>query len=145
MIAKNKSDDVPANPLPLSTEIVPNTPRNLRTMDSDEGILEGAAELQQHVNAESDDEDELSRPIRVSASAAENHNIDAEENKTSEHDLDENYTIEVQVPAAVRPWEYKSFPEDTTVRRVIKELLGHGDELAYKIAYQDGRTEEVSI
>lgn len=55
-------------------------------------------------------------------------------------------TIEVQLPVPERPWEYLRIPdpEADAVEAVIEEVEHSGDELWYRISFEDGREEDVS-
>jgi chromodomain-helicase-DNA-binding protein 4 len=53
--------------------------------------------------------------------------------------------IAVMVSAPARPWEYQPFRGDTTVDTVLEEIDGPGGRLWYKIEYEDGRKEDVSL
>jgi len=53
--------------------------------------------------------------------------------------------IAVMVSAPARPWEYQPFRGDTTVDTVLEEIDGPGGKLWYKIEYEDGRKEDVSL
>jgi hypothetical protein len=53
-------------------------------------------------------------------------------------------TIEVRVPLPERPWEYLRIPEEDIVEAVLEEVEHSSNELWYKIAFEDGREEEVS-
>ena len=53
--------------------------------------------------------------------------------------------IAVMVSAPARPWEYQPFRGDTTVDTVLEEIDGPGGKLWYKIEYEDGRKENVSM
>jgi chromodomain-helicase-DNA-binding protein 4 len=54
-------------------------------------------------------------------------------------------TIAVMVSGPARPWEYQPFHGSTTVDSVLEELEGPGGKLFYKIEYEDGRREDVSV
>ena len=49
----------------------------------------------------------------------------------------------VQGPS--RPWEYQPFVDDDTVDTVLAEVDEPGGEVLYRIEYEDGRREDVSI
>jgi hypothetical protein len=49
------------------------------------------------------------------------------------------------VSGPARPWEYQPFHGSTTVDSVLEELEGPGGKLFYKIEYEDGRGEDVSV
>jgi chromodomain-helicase-DNA-binding protein 4 len=51
----------------------------------------------------------------------------------------------VMVPAPARPWEYQPWRGDTTVETVLEEIEGLDDEQMYKIEFEDGRKEDVSV
>jgi hypothetical protein len=53
--------------------------------------------------------------------------------------------IAVMVPAPSRPWEYEPYRGDTTVDTVLEEFKKPGGEIWYKIEYEDGRKEDVSM
>lgn len=53
-------------------------------------------------------------------------------------------SIAVMVPAPARPWEYQPYPGDTTVDAVL-ELKVMDDREWYKIDYEDGKRELVSV
>lgn len=53
--------------------------------------------------------------------------------------------IAVVVPAPSRPWEYLPFRGATTVDTVLEELERPGEDSWYKIEYEDGREENVSV
>lgn len=57
----------------------------------------------------------------------------------------EETKIAVIVPAPTRPWEYQTFEGTTTVDAVLKEIKKPGQEAWYRIEYEDGREEDVSI
>ena len=72
------------------------------------------------------------------------------EDPTQESISSQADTIAVMVPAVMvsgplRPWEYKAFQESTTVDTVLEELELPGEKLFYKIEYEDGRQEDVSV
>lgn len=52
--------------------------------------------------------------------------------------------IEVQVPLPERPWEYLRIPEMGTVKAVIEEVEHSDNGLWYRVAFEDGREEDVS-
>lgn len=99
---------------------------------------------QQHTIADSDDEDELSKPNRASRQMQSHTGTDEKSMGGIRDELDEQCTIEVQVPTPARPWDYAKFAEDTTISRVVEELQLPGNELWYKVAFEDGRKAEVS-
>jgi len=53
--------------------------------------------------------------------------------------------IAVMVPAPSKPWEYAPWRGDTTVEAVLEELEGDDGQLGYKIEFEDGRKEDVSV
>jgi hypothetical protein len=53
--------------------------------------------------------------------------------------------IAVMVPAPSRPWEYEPYRGDTTVDTILEEFKKPGGEIWYKIEYEDGRKEDVSM
>jgi hypothetical protein len=53
--------------------------------------------------------------------------------------------IAVMVSAPARPWEYQPFRGDKTVDAVLEEIDGSDGKLWYKIEYEDGRKENVSL
>jgi hypothetical protein len=55
----------------------------------------------------------------------------------------EKFIIEVQVPPPERPWEYLRILEEDIVETVIEEVEHPDNELWHKIAFEDGREEEV--
>lgn len=52
--------------------------------------------------------------------------------------------IAVMVPAPARPWEYQPWRGDVTVETVLDELVVDGEQ-GYKIEFEDGRKEDVSV
>jgi hypothetical protein len=53
--------------------------------------------------------------------------------------------IKVVVPAPARPWEYQKLHDDNNiVANVLEELPQAGTEVWYRIAFQNGREEDVS-
>lgn len=54
------------------------------------------------------------------------------------------FIIEVRVPRPERPWEYLRIAEEDIVEAVIEEVEHRSNELCYKVAFEDGREEEVS-
>jgi len=80
----------------------------------------------------------LSHRFRESSQKPSNHH-------TQEQDSMAEDTIAVVVSAPERPWEYQPFREDATVDTVLQELEGPRGELWYKIGYEDGRVEDVSL
>jgi chromodomain-helicase-DNA-binding protein 4 len=57
----------------------------------------------------------------------------------------EEKTIAVMVQGPSRPWEYQPFLGDKTVDIVLAEVDQPGGEVWYRIEYEDGRREDVSI
>lgn len=53
--------------------------------------------------------------------------------------------IAVMVQGPSRPWEYQPFVADQTVDEVLAEIDKPGGEVWYRIEYEDGRREDVSI
>jgi chromodomain-helicase-DNA-binding protein 4 len=53
--------------------------------------------------------------------------------------------IQVIVPAPSRPWEYQPFVDSTSVANILAEIRRPTGEASYKIEYEDGREEDVSI
>jgi chromodomain-helicase-DNA-binding protein 4 len=53
--------------------------------------------------------------------------------------------IAVVVPAPSRPWEYQPYHGATTVDKVLEEIKKPGGQIWYKIEYEDGRREDVSM
>ena len=51
----------------------------------------------------------------------------------------------VMVPAPARPWEYQPWRGDTTVETVLEEVEGLDGKQMYKIEFEDGRKEDVSV
>ena len=51
----------------------------------------------------------------------------------------------VMVPAPARPWEYQPWRGDTTVETVLEEAEELDGEQMYKIEFEDGRKENVSV
>ncbi|TVY94026.1 Chromatin remodeling factor, partial [Lachnellula willkommii] len=51
----------------------------------------------------------------------------------------------VMVPAPARPWEYQPWRGDTTVETVLEEVEELDGEQMYKIEFEDGRKENVSL
>jgi hypothetical protein len=116
-------------------------------MDSDDEILEGAAELLQHVHPEDEEEEEDESPqsARVLARNGTYANHKSGQTGRMENGSSGHQRIQVLVSPPARPWEYESFPEDTTVDHVVKKLPTKQGGTEYEIAFLDGRTEEVSL
>ena len=57
----------------------------------------------------------------------------------------EEKRIAVMVQGPSRPWEYQPFVEDKTVDVVLAEVDKPGGEIWYRIEYEDGRREDVSL
>ena len=57
----------------------------------------------------------------------------------------EDNRIAVMVQGPSRPWEYQPFVEDNTVDTVLAEVDEPGGGVKYRIEYEDGRREDVSI
>jgi chromodomain-helicase-DNA-binding protein 4 len=53
--------------------------------------------------------------------------------------------IAVMVQGPSRPWEYQPFVEENTVDTVLVEIDEPGGKVLYRIEYEDGRREDVSI
>ena len=53
--------------------------------------------------------------------------------------------IAVMVQGPSRPWEYQPFVADQTVDEVLAEIDQPGGDVWYRIEYEDGRREDVSI
>jgi chromodomain-helicase-DNA-binding protein 4 len=49
------------------------------------------------------------------------------------------------LPAPSRPWEYMRFPPSTTVENILAEIKKPTGETWYRIEYDDGLEEDVSI
>ena len=113
-------------------------------MNSHDDAPGGSADAQQLAIPDSDDEDELSKPNRALPQPQTQTKIYEQTVGGVEDDSEEGYTVQVQVPTPARPWEYTKFPEDTTISYVVRELQRPGNELWYRVAFEDGRQEEVS-
>jgi hypothetical protein len=57
----------------------------------------------------------------------------------------EEKRIAVMVQGPPRPWEYQPFVEENTVDTVLAEIDEPGGKVLYRIEYEDGRREDVSI
>jgi hypothetical protein len=57
----------------------------------------------------------------------------------------EEKRIVVMVQGPSRPWEYQPFVDEDTVDTVLAEVDEPGGEVRYRIEYEDGRREDVSI
>jgi chromodomain-helicase-DNA-binding protein 4 len=53
--------------------------------------------------------------------------------------------VVVVVPAPSKPWEYQPYRGTTTVDTVLEEVKKPGGEGWYKIEYEDGKREDVSM
>lgn len=53
-------------------------------------------------------------------------------------------SLEITLPAPARPWEYMSITPSTTVEKILAEITKPGDELLYRIEYDDGLEDDVS-
>ena len=53
--------------------------------------------------------------------------------------------IAVMVSGPARPWEYQPFNGDTTVDSVLEKIESHDGEDWYRIDYETGKTESVSL
>lgn len=51
----------------------------------------------------------------------------------------------VMVPPPARPWEYQPWRGDTTVETVLEEVEELDGKQMYKIEFEDGRKENVSV
>jgi chromodomain-helicase-DNA-binding protein 4 len=54
-------------------------------------------------------------------------------------------SIAVMVPVPARPWEYQPFSGDTTVDSVLEEIEGPDGGVWYRIDYETGKKEDVSL
>jgi hypothetical protein len=69
-----------------------------------------------------------------------------ERRKTQERDsVAHEERIAVMVSPPSRPWEYKPFNGATTVDSVLGEFEGPDGEVWYKIEFEDGKKQDVSI
>jgi hypothetical protein len=57
----------------------------------------------------------------------------------------ENENVKVVVPAPARPWEYQKLQDNNTVDAVLEEVRRTGSEIRYRVSFEDGREEEVSV
>lgn len=72
------------------------------------------------------------------------HRFRASSRKPPRQDKEET-KIAVVVPEPTRPWEYQPFERTTTVDAVLEEIKKPGEETWYRIEYEDGMEEDVSI
>ncbi len=54
-------------------------------------------------------------------------------------------SIAVMVPAPSRRWEYQPYQGDTTVESILQEIEGPDGGIVYKVEYETGKIEDVSI
>lgn len=85
----------------------------------------------------------LSHRFRDSPQNSERHKLklQREEGKISIS----NGAISVILPAPARPWEYQPYRGDDTVETVMEEVEGVDGETVYKIEFEDGHEEDVSV
>jgi hypothetical protein len=57
----------------------------------------------------------------------------------------EEKRIAVMIEGPSRPWEYQPYVADMTVDTVLAELDPKGGKVWYRIEYEDGRREDVSV
>jgi hypothetical protein len=102
--------------------------------DSEESLI--------RTNDAGDDSTELFQPETVLSHRFRESAVSAQ---TRPQDKIESRRIEVIVPVPSRPWEYLPFVESSTIENVLGEIAKLNGETLYKIEYEDGREEDVSI
>ncbi len=80
----------------------------------------------------------LSHRFRESPQKTFDHGKEKEDSKM-------DHSIRVLVPAPQKPWEYETYQGDITVDSVLEEIEGPDGKPFYKIEYEDGRKNEVSV
>ena len=103
-----------------------------------------------HTPSNQDESRELSQPQSVLSHRFRESPSKPSNQCTQEPTSTQEDTIAVMVPAVMvsgplRPWEYQPFQGATTVDSVLEELEGPGGKRFYKIEYEDGRKEDVSM
>jgi hypothetical protein len=109
--------------------------------------LESSSDDAQQTHSHSEGYDELSQPSQALQHRLKGFLGERASTKLLENGGDASFrkvTIEIQVPLPERPWEYLRVPEVNTVEAVIEEVEHSGNELWYKVAFEDGREEDVS-
>jgi hypothetical protein len=109
--------------------------------------LKSSTDEAQLATPHSNSHDEISQPRKIlqhRPKESPGNETGAETIKDAAEVTMEKFIIEVRVPPPERPWEYLRIPEEDIVEAVIEEIEHSINDLWYKVAFEDGREEEVS-
>lgn len=118
--------------------------------DSEQSNQDGSAESHAEENGTSHDEESVSEIIRVGSQAGSDKagtrsssalfvSEDSEKGQTATNDV-----IAVKVPKVRQRWQYREFPEESTVQRILRELGTVESQVTYAVTFDDGHEEVVS-
>lgn len=92
-----------------------------------------------------DEEDDNSAPSQAKSGLSHRFREPPLPTQNRSQDGSESKRIEIIVPTPSRPWEYLPLAESNKVEKVLGEIRKSNEETWYKIEYEDGREDEVSI
>ena len=86
----------------------------------------------------------LSHRFRPPSEPSQGH-LQPDKNKNKNENDGKKTRFKFTLPAPVRPWEYMRFPPSTTVENILAEIKNPKGETWYRVEYDDGLEEDVSV